>query len=721
MNPIRMPYLHQLQVKLARNPNLLVSIKITIAMAILVVPFTLSGHPYYGSTLALGALAGALAETDDHPKGRIKTLSLTWISFLITTGSVVLLRPYPIVFGAGFVVATIVFILIGGMSDRYRSISFGAILVSIYAMLGMHYSPAWYWEPVLLCLGAVFYGLLSLIALMIKPFRTLDEQLATGYLALADYLDQKAKLFPGDEQQENTIGNQLALLNVNVVTILEKCKCVLNSYGDNIANSTALMPYMQRFMLLQSLHERAASSQERYEKLGKKIEYKEILEGFGELLHQLAHSCRLAADNMVTGKSYNHPVTISWLISALEFEIDKMPNEDKQLLILLLHNLSRSHTSLQHFNEPDKSTSPPRLKQDRRTLWERFRDQLRWDNPRLRYSIRLSSCFLLGYIIATFFEIEKGEWIVLTALFVNQPTYSETRKRLIQRIIGTIAGVIAGITIIQILPTIEGQLLILLGSAFLFSYYKQSNYSIAVVFITVYVLFSNQLITNSGVETMWPRMLDTLIGATLAILSIRLLWPDWQYKRLPGLLSNAMRKNASYFSTVINAYHLGHKYDDYTYRVIRRESHIADNQLTLSWQSMRIEPKKQRFLLEQAFTITYLNHALISYISALGARRDTHPLIIKNYNSIALQINKSLNQAADIIEGSKETHAQTLKSLLVDLRDQINTINNQEARQQLRLFYNIAGVSNKLLRQAQSINESKSDIIKTPLMDKNDI
>jgi uncharacterized membrane protein YccC len=69
--------------------------KATIAMSLLAVPFVFSGNPFFGVTLALGAVAGALSETDDHPRGRIKALLLTIISFFTASSSVELLRPYP--------------------------------------------------------------------------------------------------------------------------------------------------------------------------------------------------------------------------------------------------------------------------------------------------------------------------------------------------------------------------------------------------------------------------------------------------------------------------------------------------------------------------------------------------------------------------------------------------------------------------------------------------
>ena len=121
----------RLQFHFLRNPNRIYAAKVVLAMTLLITPFVLFGKAYFGITLALGTLAAALAETDDHPKGRIKALLLTLVSFAITTCSVMLLRPFSYVFVVGLVVSTFVFVFIGGMGERYRGISFGAILIGI--------------------------------------------------------------------------------------------------------------------------------------------------------------------------------------------------------------------------------------------------------------------------------------------------------------------------------------------------------------------------------------------------------------------------------------------------------------------------------------------------------------------------------------------------------------------------------------------------------------
>lgn len=698
----------QIRQLLWSNPDAYFAVKATVAMGILIVPFAALGAPAIGTTLALGALAAGLAETDDHPAGRIRTLAIALPGFAITSFSVALIRPYPLWFGAGLVGSTILFVLIGGMGERYRGISFGAILIGIYAMLSQSAISIWYQTPLLLCAGALAYGILSLGLLTLMPFRPLEEKLAKGFMALADYLDRKAELYTCDADTEKIKGNQTSIANVQVVTMLERCKEVLVSYHEAVSHPELLKPYLQRFMLLQSLHERAASARQEDESPVFRTEYREILLGFGELMHQLAHSCRLVAENMLTGKPYEHPVSIGWLISALDFELEKLPEIYRSPLALALHNLSRSHWSLRNIHNPDQSTSLPRLRKDERTLWEKFRAVLNPQHARFRYAIRLSACFLAGYLILYFFNLENAEWIILTALFVNQPTYSETRRRLFERILGTFAGILLGIGAMELLPTLPGQMFMLMISAFGFFYFRQLNYAIAVIFITTYVLFSHHMMTGEIASVWWPRILDTVLGAGLALLAIRFLWPDWQYKKLPVLLRTAMQKNAGYFNQILNAYSQTHSPDELGYRVARREAHQADNQLTLSWQSMRLEPKQHQTLMEHAFTMTYLNHVLLSYLSALGALRDTHTDTFPDFEPIAAHILQNMQNAANQFTGQHSTLETNLKPLLHDLRERIDQCGSPHEKQQLRLLYNIAGVSQKLNEQSQRIQLGKS-------------
>ncbi|WP_461630059.1 YccS family putative transporter [Labilibaculum euxinus] len=687
-----------------RYPNRLLALKAAIAMSMLLIPFVVTGSANMGFTLALGALAGALSETDDHPKGRVKTLILTIISFIISSLSVELLLPYPILFGIGLIGSTITFIVLGGLGERYRGVTFGALLVAIYTMLGAEISPNWYWQPLLLPAGALCYGILSLILLILRPNRLLEEQLAQGFEDLSLYMKEKARLFPSDSKSQEKIRGRLATLNIQFINSLERCKNVLNSYSDALDNPNELRPYLHKFVLLQSLHERASSSHERYDLISDEADNTEVLEGLGQLLLQLSLACHEVSKSLLMGTTYQHPISFKWTIAALKDKIKKQnPTTKSTNLSLLLQNLTQSHLSLQNMSYYLDSGLLPKVDRDTKSLWQKLREQLNWSHPRFRYAIRLSTCFLIGYFLILGFHLEKGYWILLTSLFVCQPSYSETRKRLFQRIIGTLSGVVTGVLFVQILPTLAGQVILLLVAAYAFFVWLRKNYALAVVFVTIFVIAAFNLIAGKGIVVMEARVMDTIIGAVLAIIVVRFMWPDWQYKRLPNLLSTALEKNRNYFTSILQEYKELNE-DDLNYRIARYRANQADNALALSWRGMKLEPKKHQKFQKHAFALTYLNHALLSYLSALGAHRD-----IKNYisddqwemfGSIELELSKA-------VSGLQKSEAcdptQSLKTFIDNLGQKITEIERGTERQKLVLLYNIAEVTEQLLEEASKL------------------
>ncbi|WP_319550013.1 YccS family putative transporter [Desulfogranum marinum] len=690
------------------SPDRLRAIKVTIAIGVLTAPFVLLGESFFAITLALGALAGALSETDDHPKGRMKSLALKVICFAISSLSVELLRPYPILLGCGLFASTIAFVLIGSLGERYRGVTFGAQLIGLYTMLTITLSPAWYWQPILLPAGALFYGLFSLYLLYLNPWRALDEHLARGFGALATYLEVKAGLFPSDKNKQGEIRNQLALLNVQVVGALDGCKEVLNSYGDSIDDKTVLQPYMRYFMLLQNLHERAASSHERYDLLSSDQANRVLLEGIGHTLLQYSHASKKFAESLLAGKTYIHPISLGWMVDALNDQLKKHDIAPDQPVAMIVRNLSRSHLSLQNLHEDSQRLLTPKLRKDNRSLMLRAKELLDWQNPRLHHAFRLGLCFLVGFTISEVFAIAKGEWIILTTLFVCQPTYSATRQRLYQRILGTILGVVGGVLIIQILPTIQGQLLLLLVSTYAFSLWQLRNYSVSVMFITIFVLCAFNLLAGKGSSSiMLPRLIDTLIGSALAIISVRLLWPNWQYKRLPALIAEAISKNTSYFQAILEEYLQSTGEDDLPYRIARREAHRADNALVRAWQDMQFEPRNRQQFRQQAFTLTYLNHALLAYISAFGVHRDQHTALSPEIAHLANDIVGELQKTSLSITTGKTLGNTRIINILKQIRHSIRGSSQPIPKQQFTSLYNIADVTEQLLKLANGFTSPR--------------
>jgi uncharacterized membrane protein (TIGR01666 family) len=683
------------------KPDRLLAINVTVVMAVMLIPLLLLGHAFSGVCLTLGALAGALSETDDHPKGRIKSMSLKVLAFGVASASAELLKFSAPLLGIGFVLSTIVYVMIGGLSERYRGITFGALLVGIYTMIGSEISPNWYLQPILLTTGALGYGIFSLTLLYVRPYRLLEQQLASGFYALGNYLEEKARLFPSDASGEEAIRSRLALLNVETVGALDRIRDVLNSYRDAGADEAELKVYLYRFMVLQGLHERAASSHERYDLLSDEPRNQELLLGIGELMRQLSTAVRSYGTCLLTHETYQHSAALDWVVNALEEHLGRHHSGQHQPLTLLVRNLSRSSEALSRIDDGERASYMPRLAQDTRSVWERLRSLLNLGNPRMHYALRLSVAFTCGYSIAAVFNLSKGAWVVLTILFVMQQSYSQTRRRLWQRILGTFSGVVFGVLTVQLLTT-AGQVVFMLASAYFFFLLLKRSYSMSVVFITTFVLCAFNLISQVGVVVMMPRMIDTLIGSALTILAARYMWPAMQSQRLPHLLTEALAKNTEYFRAIIKEYRQSAGEDDFDYRIARRAAHRADNALVLAWRDIQLEPRKRQKHQEQAFRLTYLNHALLSYLSGFAAHRSQAPGDSEVLN-LAEDILRALDNACDRLAPGAERGGESVRvvNTLELIRQRLDVSARELAKVQYTMLYNLADVTGQMLDQVQ--------------------
>ncbi len=689
------------------SPDRQKAIKVTVILALICVPFMLMGQNYIASTLALGVLADALSETDDHPRGRISALILKVLSFGVSSFAVVLLSGNTVLLGIGLGLSSIVFILIGGLSERFRGVTFGSILVGIYAMMSTDASEIWYLPAILLSVGALFHGVCSLVLLSLNPYRLLEEQLARGFRTLAVYQKEKAKLFMGDASLQQTIRHNLAIKNIRLVESLEQCRILMRNYADIEGENAKLNLYLHYFMQLQSLHERATSSHERYEDINHSVEEREILEGLGQVIYMLGESSELFAYSLLVHIPYKQPMLINWSVRSLEEKQEYYHLNVNHPLRYIVDNLKRSAGIMQELTVSTDIPIMPRLAKDTRTIKERFVEQLSFQHPRMRHAIRLSICLTLSYTVSELFHLEQGDWVVLTALVVCQSTFSETRRRFFQRVFGTIFGVILGVSLIQLLPTVAGQIIFLLASAFLFIYWLRRKYSYAVIFITTYVLCLFNLVSNEGIGVMSSRLLDTFIGSFIAIITVRFVWPDFQGKRIPSLLNVAFKSNAAYLQRIIHAHIFRLPENDFDYRVARREAHRADNALALSWQNMRIEPKQQTHLRGSLLKLTYHNHALISYLSALGVRRESGDMHKAGLTDIAQQI-LQIMQTIEIPMPDSIVDRQEEQKMIID---QLNQLQEQNAEpivvQQARILSRIAELSLKLQMHVYTLIDNK--------------
>ncbi|WP_080782637.1 YccS family putative transporter, partial [Klebsiella variicola] len=542
--------------------------------------------------LTLGVVAAALTDLDDRLTGRLRNLAITLVCFFIASASVELLFPWPPLFALGLTVSTIGFILLGGLGQRYATIAFGALLIAIYTMLGVTLYDHWYLQPLFLLAGAVWYNLLTLSGHLIFPIRPLQDNLARSYEQLARYLELKSRLFDPDLEDESQAPlYDLALANGQLVATLNQTKVSLLTRLRGDRGQRGTRRTLQYYFVAQDIHERASSSHIQYQTLRDQFRYSDVMFRFQRMLSMQAQACQKLSRAILLREPYQHDAHFERAFMHLDAALDRVrasgaSDEQINALGFLLNNLRAIDAQLATIESvqttaPAGSNTETLLADDRlgglNDIWLRLRRNMSPESALFRHAVRMSLVLCAGYAFIQFTGLQHGYWILLTSLFVCQPNYNATRHRLALRIIGTLVGVAIGLPVLLLVPSIEGQLVLIVLTGVLFFAFRNVQYAHATMFITLLVLLCFNLL-GEGFEVALPRIIDTLIGCAIAWAAVSFIWPDWKFRNLPRVLDRAMNANCRYLDAILEQYHQGRD-NRLAYRVARRDAYNRDAEL----------------------------------------------------------------------------------------------------------------------------------------------
>ncbi|MBE8603749.1 YccS family putative transporter [Pseudomonas cyclaminis] len=589
--------------------------------------------------LFLGIIASALAETDDSWQGRLNALAVTLVCFSIAALSVELLFPYPWVFAISLALATFGLTMLGALGERYGAIASATLILSVYTMIGVDQrggavSDFWH-EPLLLVAGAAWYGALSVLWQALFSNQPVQQSLARLFRELGRYLKLKSSLFEPVRQLDVEARRlELAQQNGRVVAALNAAKEIILHRVGNGRPGSKVSRYLKLYFLAQDIHERASSSHYPYNALADAFFHSDVLFRCQRLLRQQGKACQALAESIQLRQPFiyddSSPKPSRDLNASLNTcRIQSNPAWRGLLRSLraLAANLSTLDRLLGDASNPDAladatdSNLLDRAPRNLREMWTRLRTQLTPTSLLFRHALRLSLALTIGYGTLHAIHASQGYWIILTTLFVCQPNYGATRRKLGQRIIGTAIGLTVAWALFDLFPNPLVQSMFAIAAGLVFFINRTTRYTLATAAITLMVLFCfNQV--GDGYGLFLPRLFDTLLGSLIAGLAVFLFLPDWQGRRLNKVLANTLTCNSIYLRQIMQQYAAG-KSDDLAYRLARRNAHNADAALSTTLANMLMEPGHFRKEADVGFRFLVLSHTLLSYLSGLGAHRDT--------------------------------------------------------------------------------------------------
>lgn len=641
------------------------------------------GHEQLIIPVTLGAIATALTDFDDRLSIRLRNLIYVCILFFTVSSILELLYPYKLFSILYLTLSSILLILMGALGQRYATISFGTILLSIYTLFGLGEYSAWYMQPSYFVLGAIYYGLSSIIFYLLKPTQAIQDNLAQSFFQLAHLFRIKAELFdPDNSAKVEQLLYDLSLQNNQVVQSLNLSKRTLLTRLKASRANKKTIESLEHYFLAQDIHEQATSNYLHYQQIQQQFSRTDLIFRIQKNVRFLALACDRVAQSILQQQEYSpdpeHQYALAQLQLSVQDWINTHPNNvEVKNLQLILKNLSTLHEQLNRLNKQTQTiedTTHPLLAeinlldddiQSLTDLWLKLKQHLSPQSALFRHAIRIGFVFAAGSLLSLLPFAKHGYWILLTSLFVCQISYFATKSRLKLRTLGTILGVLLGVPLLYLVPSVEGQLMLTIIFGVSFFYLRSKKYAMATLMATLMVMLIFNL-KGAGYSIMLPRVIDTLLGCFIAWFAVSFIWPDWNFRNISNNIKRNLESNLEYFAAVVQQYQNGRN-NSIQYQNSRRTAHNAQIELSNMISSLSTEPNPDAELVQTAFRYLVYSHSQLSYISALGSHRLqlNEPILLGLMQSCQQILNLTLIQQQDLDELGLQKKLQEIEQLSV--------------------------------------------------------
>lgn len=661
--------------------NLTNALKVVLSAVLPVLVFSYFGDIQSGLIMALGVIFTFPSDTPSNLKHKINGLL---VSILIISGVNLLINltaPYPLLLYPVFTLLVFILSMLSVYGQRATMVAFSALMTISISFSHIHTGWEILQQTGLILSGGLFYMLVSLIFYYINPHRYTELQIVECIKLTAKYLKLRGDLWELNSDRKEITRKQLNL-QVELNTIHENIREILVRNRTNYGSSNQNRKMLMSFITLVEVMELAISTSFDHNKLHQKFdEHPKVLMTYQSLAYNLAKNLKSLSKKIRKRKSYipkNNLVENLYAFENAIVEYEKTLGETETsegalMLSNMLHyaekqvekikTLERAYTSnvkLKDLKGRDKDLenliTPDYYPLN--TLVENFS----FSSLEFRHSLRITVTLLTGFIIGKVLPFENVYWILLTIVVIMRPGYGLTKERTTNRFLGTVIGGVLGFAVLATGPsaTILGVLTILfmvLGLTF-----SPSNYRIGTTFITLHVIFIFSILNPTDNNIVLYRILDTLVGATLAILANHFLWPYWESLNTNENIKNSIEANRNYLKQISILYN-NKKGIDATYRLARNQAFIEIGNMMASFQRMLQEPKSKQNKLQQVYKFTVVNNALLSAAASLGTYTQSHKTTkaSESFNIVFDRIIKNLDYAISLLKNeSKKPEKDTI-------------------------------------------------------------
>ena len=666
-------------------------IRLGVAIA---VPFALLyflGYFEYAPAVVVGAVLNTPGDILGSIKRKINAILISIGLTMIITAILLFSKPFLPLLILVLTVISFVVSLISVYGFRASLVSFSGLLAMVIAFaIQKETTQDILIHVALMGIGGLWYLLVSFIFQKLTPKKDQNQLLSDTLLFIGEYLKLRAKLLTKKTKRDELLKQTFVLqnkINEKHETLREALLTARKRSGRSRYEEKQLLIFVSSIRIFELIE-------------AKYLDYKMIDGIFGKHKEFLKASKKL---NKIMG---NHLI----LLSELLIQNDKIPNKE-----ILLKALSKADESITNYIETVKlpearegalvlknlydyqeqllqeirairrvmanvqDASKVSLKRQDSSQFLTLQEyrlnvltqNLSLDSTIFRHSLRLTIAIVFGYLLGFLFDIQNTYWILLTIIVIMRPSYGLTKERSKDRIIGTIIGAFIAVGIVFITQNLVVYSVLAFISLILAFSLIQQNYKSAAALITISIIFLYSLMNPNAFEVIQYRVIDTIIGALIAVIANYLILPSWEANNLKKILLNALKMNKKYL-LVTQALYQDPAMHKLSYNLVRKDAFLAISNLNASFQRLTQDPKSKQKEFELIYETVTLNQTMISAIASIGnfiINHKTTPAS-SDFNVLLNKISNNLQESCDIIEHA-EIKKEIAKETVEDAKDKL--------------------------------------------------
>ncbi|MFD8548369.1 FUSC family protein [Streptomyces sp. NPDC059649] len=182
-----------------------------------------------------------------------------------------------------------------------------------------------------------------------------------------------------------------------------------------------------------------------------------------------------------------------------------------------------------------------------------LRREARWSSHIFRHALRVAVVAAVGYVLGAALPFGHGYWAPLASVMVMRPDFAQTYSRGVARFCGTLVGVAVGGTVMALVhPGAYVSAALAVVCVWLMYLLMRTGFSVTSACVAAYVVFLLGIAGAGWEQTVQERVVLTLLGGLLAMLSYA-LFPAWETPRLRDRLADWLEANGRYALAVWEA------------------------------------------------------------------------------------------------------------------------------------------------------------------------